>query len=202
MRAGLFLRRRAKGTAMSNAELDPKIRKTIHDHWRAFLTEGVILLVLGLVAIAVPPIAGMATTIIVGWVFLVGALVGLSATFAAQHAPGFWWSLLSAVIALLAGLVLLLYPSQGLITLTYVLIAFFIVDGIVIIVIAFEHRRELSNRWQWMMIGGLMDLILAVLIVGGLPGTFAWALGLLVGIDLVWGGVSLIGIGLSARQRL
>lgn len=187
---------------MSNAELDPKIRKTIHDHWRAFLTEGVILLVLGLVAIAVPPIAGMATTIIVGWVFLVGALVGLSATFAAQHAPGFWWSLLSAVIALLAGLVLLLYPSQGLITLTYVLIAFFIVDGIVIIVIAFEHRRELSNRWQWMMIGGLMDLILAVLIVGGLPGTFAWALGLLVGIDLVWGGVSLIGIGLSARQRL
>jgi uncharacterized membrane protein HdeD (DUF308 family) len=65
---------------------------------------------------------------------------------------------------------------------------------------AFEHRRELSDRWQWMMIGGIMDLILAVIIIDGLPGTLAWALGLLVGIDLVFGGVSLIAMALSARN--
>jgi uncharacterized membrane protein HdeD (DUF308 family) len=183
-----------------NQDMEAQIKKSIHDHWRSFLIEGIILLVLGLVAIVLPPIAGMATTIIVGWVFLIGAIVGLSATFMARRAPGFWWSVLSAVVALLAGLVLLLNPAQGLITLTYVLIAFFVVDGLVIIVMAFEHRRELSHRWQWMMIGGLMDLILAVLIVSGLPGAFAWALGILVGIDLIWGGVSLIAMALSARR--
>ena len=184
-----------------NRELGAQVRKAIHDHWQAFLIEGIILLVLGVVAIALPPIAGMATTIIIGWVFLIGAIVGLSATFAARRAPGFWWSLVSAVVALFAGLMLLWNPAQGLATLTYVLIAFFIVDGIVIIVMALEHRRELSHRWQWMMIGGLLDLILAVLILAGLPGALAWALGLIVGIDLVWGGISLIGMAMAARSE-
>jgi uncharacterized membrane protein HdeD (DUF308 family) len=183
-----------------NQNLDSQIKKSIHDHWRLYLIEGIILIVLGLAAIALPPIAGLATTIIVGWVFLVGGIVGLMASFAARRAPGFVWSLLSAIVALIAGLVLLWNPAQGLITLTYVLIAFFLVDGIIIIVYAFEHRRELSDRWQWIMIGGIMDLILAVIIIGGLPGAFTWALGLLVGIDLLFGGVSLIAMALSARQ--
>jgi uncharacterized membrane protein HdeD (DUF308 family) len=147
-----------------------------------------------------PPLAGLATTIVLGWLFLFGGIVGLVATFSQRNAPGFAWALLSAIVALAAGAVLLWNPIAGVATLTYVLIAFFIIDGILIIVMAFEHRRELSNRWQWMMIGGLMDLILAVIIISGLPGTLTWALGLLVGIDLVFGGVSLIAMALSARQ--
>jgi len=91
-------------------------------------------------------------------------------------------------------------PAQGVATLTYVLIAFFLVDGILIVVMALEHRRELSGRWEWMMLGGVMDLVLAGIIIAGLPGTIAWALGLLVGIDLVFGGMTLIGMALSARQ--
>ena len=100
----------------------------------------------------------------------------------------------------LAGGVLLWNPWQGLATLTYVLIAFFIIDGILIIILALQHRRELSGRWEWMMIGGVMDLVLAAIIISGLPGTLAWALGLLVGIDLVWGGISLIGMAVAARD--
>jgi uncharacterized membrane protein HdeD (DUF308 family) len=183
-----------------NQDLGTQVRKAIHDHWRMYLIEGIILLVLGLAAIALPPVAGIAATIIIGWIFLFGGAVGLVATFGARGMPGFGWALLSAIVSLVAGLVLLWNPAQGLITLTYVLIAFFIIDGILIIVLAFEHRRELSDRWQWMMIGGLMDLILAAVIISGLPGAFAWALGLLVGIDLVFGGISLIAMALSARQ--
>jgi uncharacterized membrane protein HdeD (DUF308 family) len=132
--------------------------------------------------------------------FLIGGAVGLVATFGARQAPGFGWSLFSAVVAVLAGGVLLWNPWQGLATLTYVLIAYFIVDGILIIILALQHRRELTGRWEWMMIGGVMDLILAAIIISGLPGTLAWALGLLVGIDLVWGGISLIGMAVAARN--
>lgn len=181
------------------AELVQAFKKSIADHWRLFLAEGIVLIVLGLAAIIVPPLAGLATTIIIGWLFLIGGAVGLVATFGAHQAPGFAWSLLSAVVALLAGGVLLWNPLQGLATLTYVLTAFFIIDGILVIVLAFEHRRELTGRWEWMMIGGVMDLVIAAIIISGLPGTLAWALGLLVGIDLIWGGMSLIGMALSAR---
>jgi len=175
-------------------------KKSVHDHWRAFLIEGIILVVLGMAAIALPPIAGFATTIVLGWLFLLGGVTGLVATFGQRNAPGFGWALLSAIVALAAGAVLLWNPVAGVATLTYVLIAFFLIDGVLIIIMAFEHRRELSDRWQWMMIGGIMDLILAVIIIDGLPGTLAWALGLLVGIDLVFGGVSLIAMALSARN--
>jgi uncharacterized membrane protein HdeD (DUF308 family) len=182
------------------ADLAASFKKSISDHWRLFLAEGIVLVVLGVAAIVIPPIAGLATTIIIGWLFLIGGAVGLVATSGAHQAPGFGWSLFSAIAALLAGIVLLWNPWQGLATLTYVLIAFFIIDGILIIILALQHRRELTGRWEWMMIGGVIDLVLALIIISGLPGTLAWALGLLVGIDLVWGGLSLIAMALAARD--
>jgi uncharacterized membrane protein HdeD (DUF308 family) len=185
---------------MASNDLVTALKKSVHEHWRLFLAEGIVLIVLGLAAIIIPPLAGLATTIFLGWLFLIGGAVGLVATFGAHQAPGFGWSLLSAIVALLAGIVLLWNPWQGLATLTFVLIAFFIIDGILVIILALQHRRELIGRWEWMMLGGVMDLVLAAIIISGLPGTLAWALGLLVGIDLVWGGVSLIAMALEARS--
>ncbi len=172
----------------------------MHDHWGLFLAEGIALCLLGLAAILVPPLAGLAATIFLGWLFLLAGVVGLLATLRARSAPGFAWSLLSAIVALVAGGVLLWNPLQGLVTLTYVLIAFFIVDGLLIIVLAIAHRREMSGRWEWMLANGVIDLVLAAIIISGLPGTLAWALGLLLGIDLVFGGTSLIGMALDARN--
>jgi uncharacterized membrane protein HdeD (DUF308 family) len=186
--------------SLNQPDLGAAFKKSVHDHWRAFLIEGVILVILGMAAIALPPIAGLATALVLGWLFLLGGIVGLIATFNQKNAPGFWWALLSAAIAVLAGGVLLSNPAAGVATLTSVLIAFFVLDGVLIIVMAFEHRRELSGRWEWMMLGGVMDLILAAIVIAGLPGTLAWALGLLVGIDLMFGGFSLIALALSARN--
>ena len=176
------------------------LTKSLHDHWRMFLVEGIILLVLGDAAVALPPLARIATTIILGWLFLIGGIVGLVSTFGARHAPGFVWALLSALIAIIAGGVLLWNPLEGLITLTYVLIAFFIADGILMIILALSHRSALSGRWEWMLVNGIIDLVLAGVIIAGLPGALAWALGLLVGIDLVFGGFSMITMALAARQ--
>jgi uncharacterized membrane protein HdeD (DUF308 family) len=65
---------------------------------------------------------------------------------------------------------------------------------------AFEHRKELTNRWGWLVVAGVMDLIVAAFIIIGLPGSAAWALGLLIGINLVFGGVAMIAMALAARD--
>ena len=129
-------------------------------------------------------------------------LVGLMTTFAMRHGPGFWWSLLSAVLAIVIGALLLARPGLGLVSLTYVLIAFFIVEGVASIMYALEHRRQLSGRWGWMLTSGIVDLFLALVILAGLPGSFAWALGLIVGINMVFGGASMIGMSFAARSEM
>jgi uncharacterized membrane protein HdeD (DUF308 family) len=173
----------------------------IHEHWKLFLFEGIVLALLGLIAIVVPPIATLAFELIIGWLFLVSGIVGLVTTFWMRNAPGFWWSLLSAVVAIAAGLVLLGWPISGTLSLTFVLIAFFLIEGIVTIMYAIDHRSQLSSRWGWMLASGVVDLILAGIIFAGLPGSAAWALGLLVGINLVFGGTAMIGMALAARPH-
>jgi uncharacterized membrane protein HdeD (DUF308 family) len=176
------------------------VARSIHEHWGLFLAEGIILVLLGIIAIVVPPIATLAFTIIIGWLFLVSGIIGLITTFWARGAPGFWWSLISAIIAIAAGVVLLLWPISGTISLTLVLIAFFVVEGIVSIMYAIEHRTQLTGQWGWMLLSGIIDLILAGIIFAGLPGTAAWALGLLVGINMLFGGAALIAMALAARN--
>ena len=172
----------------------------VHEHRTLFLVEGIILVILGLAAILVPPLATLTFTIVIGWIFLVSGVVGLFTTIWARQAPGFWWSLISALIGIAAGLVLLFSPLRGTVSLTLVLIAFFVIEGIASIMYAIEHRNQLSGRWGWMLISGIIDLILAGIIFAGLPGTAAWALGLLVGINMVFGGAALIGMALAARD--
>jgi uncharacterized membrane protein HdeD (DUF308 family) len=185
----------------ANPNVSAARTQSMRDYWRLFLAEGIALSILGLAAIIVPLIAGLFATVFLGWLFLIAGIVGLVATLSARQAPGFGWSLLSALAAVIAGGVLLWNPLQGLVTLTYVLTAFFIVDGILIVILAIAHRRELSGKWEWMMVNGVIDLILAGIIIAALPGTLVWAFGLLVGIDMMFGGASLIAIALEARKE-
>jgi uncharacterized membrane protein HdeD (DUF308 family) len=68
---------------------------SLRAHWKLFLIEGIVLVVLGLAAIMLPLIATIAIAIIIGWVFLLSGVLGLAATFKMRRAPGFWWSLFS-----------------------------------------------------------------------------------------------------------
>ena len=117
-----------------------------------------------------------------------------------RQAPGFGWSLVSAILGIAVGILLLLWPLSGVLSLTMILIAFFVIEGIASIMFALDHKRELSGRWGWMLASGIIDLILATIILTGLPGSAAWALGLLVGINMVFGGSALIAMALHARD--
>ena len=180
--------------------LQSKMSAAVHEHWKAFLFEGILLAILGLAAIIVPPLASLAVTIFLGWMFLISGIGGLIITFWARQMPGFWWSLISAALAVLAGIVLLMRPVQGTLTLTIVVGAYFLAEGVATIMYALEHRRELSQRWGWMLTAGLMDIIVAGVIIAGLPGSALWAIGLLVGLNLMFGGATLIGMALAARN--
>ncbi len=184
----------------TNEGLRREVVSAIHAHWGLFLFEGILLVVLGAAAIILPVVATLAFTLVIGWLFLISGGVGLVTTFWMRNAPGFWWSLLSAVVAIAAGIILILWPISGTVSLTLVLIAFFIVEGIATLMYAFEHRAQLSGRWGWMLTSGVIDLILAGIIFAGLPASATWALGLLVGINLLFGGIAMIGMALAARS--
>jgi uncharacterized membrane protein HdeD (DUF308 family) len=183
------------------AKIQQAVEKSLHEHWGLFLAEGIVLLILGAAAIVIPPLATIAVTIILGWVFLVSGVVGLFTTFRMRAAPGFWWALISGVLAIVVGIMLLIAPLRALIPLTIMLVAFFIIEGIASIMYALEHKRELSGRWGWMLVSGVVDLILAAVIFAGLPGTAAWAIGLLVGINMVFGGAAMVAMALHARSE-
>ena len=176
------------------------IAHSIREHWGVFLVEGLILLVLGLVALVVPPVATVAVTLVIGWLLLLSGLLGLVTTFWARHAPGFWWSLVSAVLGIVVGAMMVASPLGGALSLTLLLVAFFVVEGVASIMYAIEHRRLLSGRWGWMLASGVVDLILAAIVFAGLPGAAAWAIGLLVGVNMVFGGTALVMMALHARS--
>jgi len=181
-------------------KLQSDMRAAVSEHWKAFLFEGILLMILGLAAMLVPPLAGLAVTIFLGWMFLISGIAGLALTFWARQMPGFWWSLISAALAVFAGIILLARPMQGILTLTIVVGAYFLAEGVTTIMYALEHRRELSQRWSWMLFSGLLDILIAGMIISGLPGSAEWAIGLLVGINLTFGGATLIGMALAARK--
>jgi uncharacterized membrane protein HdeD (DUF308 family) len=181
-------------------QLRSVLRETVGHHWVLFFSEGIALLVLGTLAIIVPALASLAATLVLGGILLLSGIVGLIATIRARHAPGLWWSLVSALIGVVAGALLLGWPLRGMFSLTAVLIAFLMLEGVVSILYALEHRRGLSVRWGWMLASGILDLVLGGVLLAGLPGSAVWALGIIIGINMIFGGWSLIAMALAARS--
>jgi uncharacterized membrane protein HdeD (DUF308 family) len=183
-------------------QLRSVFQETVGHHWVLFLSEGIALLILGTLAIIVPALASLAATLILGWILLLSGIVGLIATIRARHAPGLWWSLISALVGIVAGGLLLGWPLPGMFSLTAVLIAFLILEGVVSILYALEHRRGLSGRWGWMLGSGIIDLALGGILLAGLPGSAVWALGIIIGINMIFGGWALIAMALAARAHV
>lgn len=183
------------------AEIRSAVSAAIHRHWGLFLFEGIVLIILGTLAVLVPAVASLAATIVFGWILLLSGIIGLISTFRARQAPGFGWSLLSALLGIVAGIILLTMPLQGTFSLTAVLIAFLIVEGVATVLFALEHRKGASGRWSWLLASGILDIGLGGILLAGLPGTAVWALGVLVGINMIFGGWSLVWMALHARSE-
>ncbi len=170
-------------------------------HWRLFLIEGIVLAVLGAIAIVLPQVASLTIALFLGWLLLIGGGIGFATTLMARSAPAFWWALASAGASIVAGAVLVAWPIGGIVYLTFILATFLVADGFIMIMFGVEHRRQLSQRWGWLVLNGLLDLLFATIVVVALPGSAGWALGLVVGFDMLLGGSSLIAMALKARPN-
>src|SRR4029077_3930289 len=176
------------------------VKDTVHLHWQIFLTQGVIMVILGVLAVIWPQISTIAVDVYVGWLFLLSGVLGLATMFLAQNVPAFLWSLLTAALSLFVGILLLWHPTEGAVSLTLVLIALFIVEGIFQIAASLSYRDVFPESWGWMLASGIADLILAALIIKGWPSTAIWALGLIVGINLITSGLAITMVALAGRS--
>src|SRR5258708_1531468 len=123
---------RTRTMSTNQADLDrlqSAVANSLHAHWWLFLGEGIILFILGILAIVVPPIATIAVEVLIGWLILMSGIVGMISTLRMRGAPGFWWSLLSALIGIVAGVVLLAWPLSGACSLTLTVTSFLLLDG-------------------------------------------------------------------------
>ena len=169
-------------------------------NWKLFLFQGIVMLILGILAVAEPVLATVAVDIYIGWLFLISGIVGLVAMFSARDFPAFLWALITAALAMAVGVMLIWKPTEGAVSLTVVLTAFFIAEGIFQIIGSFTYRDVIPNSWGWMLASGIADLMLAAIIILNWPVSAAWTIGLIVGINLITSGTAIVFTAIEARN--
>lgn len=173
-------------------------QEAAHNKW-LLLIIGIVTLIAGMAAIALPLLASFAAVLVAGWVLIASGMVGIVAAVRRRHG----WHMLSAAagaaLSVVIGVLIVLQPALGLLTLTTLIIAFFAVSGALRLYYGARLWRE-GDGGGWMIAGGALSLVLAVLLLTGLPVSAAWVPGVLLGIDLiVWGAILIATGSTSAR---
>lgn len=161
------------------------------------LFEGILFILLGMAAIAVPGIFTLGIELLLGWIFLIGGVIQLYRSFKSRNGSGFVPSILTALFYIIFGVLLLAFPITGIVSLTILISAAFLIDGLGKTALAIQARP--FEGWGWILFSGLLSLAMALIIISGLPGTAAWVIGLLVGINMLFFGFSLLAIRSAAK---
>jgi uncharacterized membrane protein HdeD (DUF308 family) len=189
--------------ANPNIESVSSMQRAIADglraHWGLYMFQGILAVTFGCLAVAYPVFSTVAVDIYIGWLFLIAGIIGLVAMFSARNVPGVLWALVTAALSLIAGVLLIWHPVEGAVSLTIVLTAFFIAEGVFQIAASLSYRGVIPGSWGWLLASGIADLFLAAVIIYGWPNTSAWTLGLLVGVNLITSGVALVFAAIAGR---
>lgn len=172
----------------------------LQQHRTAFIIESVLLIILGILAIALPFYATLSVELIIGWILLLGGIVQLYKSFKTFKQPGGAISLMAAVIYIAVGTLMLLFPLAGILTLTLLIGLFFLLEGIAKIAFSFELKP--AQNWGWLLISGIISLIMSGIIIGGWPATSLWVIGLLIGINMIFFGFSLIALVSNLPKKI
>jgi len=165
-----------------------------------FLTWGIVITLLGLVAICLSAFTTMATVIFLGALFLAGGIVNLIDTFQfwKGKSNGFYMHFISAILYLILGGLLIVSPVMGAISLTMLMSIFFVIIGLSRIFFSISLRLP---HWGWTLFSGLVTLLLGILIIAQLPISGLYVIGLFVGIDLFFWGWTYIMIALFSKSK-
>lgn len=183
---------------LTSNQLQPQ--QQLKKYWLLFISLGIILIILGIAALAIPSILAIKLTTLIGWVLLVAGLIQMISA---------WWlkqllRTLNAMLYLGIGILLLATPIQGAFTLMLLLALFFGVEGIFEIVMAL-NLRSLSN-WSWLLASGIIAVILSIIVVSTeiwlQPQAVPWFLGVFVGINLIPSGMAIIQLARAAHLTI
>jgi uncharacterized membrane protein HdeD (DUF308 family) len=168
-------------------------------NWGWLLALSLLMIVLGVFAIGAPVVATIAVQLMLGWLLVIGGIAQGIHAFMVQRWGGFLLQLLSAALYVVIGILLLVNPVEGALALTIVLAVFLIVEGIFKIVMALRVRDHAG--WGWVLASGVLSLVLGVMIWAQWPAAGLWVIGLLVGVQLLFTGWSLLMLALAARAH-
>ena len=166
-------------------------------NWGWLLALGILMIILGVVAMAAPVVATIAIQVMLGWLLVISGIAEGIHAFMVKEWRGFLLELLSAVLYLGVGLLLLVDPLKGAVALTLILGVFLLVVGIFKIITALRVREH--RGWGWLLASGIVSVVLGVMIWAQWPASGLWVIGLLVGIQLLFTGWSLVMLALVAR---
>jgi uncharacterized membrane protein HdeD (DUF308 family) len=176
-----------------------ELRERLREHWKALVTVGVIVVLVGVAAIIVPALASVTVELFVGWLLVFGGVAQIFDSFSVRNDAGrVATRLLIGLLSIVAGVLLLINPAEGTLTLTVILVAWFAAMGLLRLYAAWRERG--SQGAPVVALNGAISLVLAILILVELPSSAAWAIGLLVGVDFVFAGFALITAGMEARK--
>src|SRR4051794_28116418 len=180
------------------ASLDPEVREALGRSWKAVMAIGVILIFVGCVAILVPAVAAVGTAIFIGWLLVILSAFLVAAAFSAHSMGSVAVRLVWALLTLIVGIWLIVEPHNGTLTLTFVLGVYFLLMGLTRITVAFLGRGQPNAGLVGL--SGVCGLIIGILVLAKFPSSADWAIGLLVGIDLIFAGWTLPSIALVGRD--
>jgi uncharacterized membrane protein HdeD (DUF308 family) len=183
---------------MGGAALDPEVREGLRRGWKTLMAVGVIAIFVGCVAILVPAVASVATAIFIGWILIIAGAFLVAGAFAAQTVGSVVLRLIWALLTVIVGIYLIVEPDSGTLTLTLVLGLYFLFMGITRIAVAFAARGQQGAGLVGL--SGVAGLLVGILILAKLPESSDWAIGLLVGIDLIFAGWTLISVALIGKD--
>jgi uncharacterized membrane protein HdeD (DUF308 family) len=178
--------------------MDPTVRDGLARSWKGLMIVGVLAIVVGCIAILVPAVASVGTAIFIGWILLIAGAFLVAAAFSAHSVGSLVLRLLWAAITVIVGIWLIVEPHNGTLTLTFVLGVYFLFMGITRITVAFLGRGQPNAGLVGL--SGVAGLLIGILVLVKFPSSADWAIGLLVGIDLIFAGWTLTSVALVGKE--
>jgi len=166
-------------------------------NWGWFLVLGIALIVLGVGAIGSAFVATLATVMTFGILVLAGGCVEIISSIWARRWGGFFLHLLAGILYVVIGFLMVTRPLAAAAGLTLMLAALFFVGGMFRIIAALSHR---FHGWGWVLVNGIITLVLGVMIWQDWPEAAFWVIGMFLGIDLVFAGMSWVMLGMAVRN--
>lgn len=170
----------------------------IREHSGWFIALGILFIIGGAFAIAMPLLGTLVATLAIGWSFIIIGAVQVYHSWSARGWGGFVWHLLIGLVIFVGGLWTIINPVAGALSLTLVIGAVFIAQGVMQIILSFQYRPR--DGWVWFLISGILAIVLGFLIVNGWPDSSGWVLGTLAGISLIFSGWSDVMIAMASRR--